>query len=63
MFQYTQVPGTVVLADSNTVDNFETVESYLELPETCDLLQQLGVDSDKLKGVVAAWALRKAGLE
>jgi hypothetical protein len=66
MFQYSggSSGNVVTLADSNTVDSFETVEGYLDdLSETCDLLQQLGADTEKLKGVVAGWALRKAGLD
>jgi len=55
--------NTVELADSATVDGFETLESYLDLQEAVELLQALGVNNEKLRGVVAASALRRAGLE
>jgi len=57
------IGNSVVLADGNTVDVFESLEDYSDLSSLCDMLQELGVDNDKLRGVVAAWALRKAGLE
>lgn len=55
--------NAVELAEGDTVDAFETLESYLDLENAVILLQALDADNDKLKGAVAAWALRKAGLE
>lgn len=55
--------STVLVADSNTVDSFETLEGYLDLTEAVELLQALGVEDNKLRGVVTGWALRKAGLD
>jgi hypothetical protein len=57
------VADSVVLATGDAVDSFETLENYLSLEEAALLLSELGVDNDKLRGLVAAWALRKAGLE
>lgn len=53
----------IELASSDTVDHFETLEGYLGLEEATTLLAGLSVDNEKLRGLVAAWALRKAGLE
>jgi len=57
------ISNSVVLADSNAVDTFESLEDCSDLSSLCDLLAELGADNDKLIGLVAAWALRKAGLE
>lgn len=53
----------IELADSDTTDAFETLSNYIEMDEAVTLLQGLGVDDEKLKGVVCSLALRQAGLE
>lgn len=53
----------VELADSSATDSFEVLTGHLELPEAVSLLQELGVDDDKLRGLVCANALRQAGLD
>jgi len=54
---------SVVLTTGDAVDTFETLEDNFGLEELVVMLQTLDVAHDKLRGMVAAWALRKAGLE
>jgi hypothetical protein len=54
---------SVTLAGGDAVDAFETLEGCLDLEAAVGLLQELGVNNDNLRGLVAAWALRKAGLD
>lgn len=55
--------SSVEIADSDHVDYFETLESHLDLDGAVELLVALDVNTEKLKGLVCGWALRKAGLE
>jgi len=53
---------TVERADASTTDSFITLVDNLDLPDAVSLLQELGVDDGKLRGLVYGWALDKAGL-
>lgn len=59
MFTY----DTVMLADSDVVETFGTLVNYLSVLEVVEMLQALGVTTDKLRGLVCAHALSEAGLE
>lgn len=59
MFMY----DTVMLADSDTAETFGTLVNYLSVLEVVEMLQALGVTTDKLRGLVCAHALSEAGLE
>lgn len=62
MFAY-GVGNTVELAGSDETETFGTLVNYIDREEVVNMLQALGVTTDKLRGLVCAHALSEAGLE
>jgi len=57
-----QVHESVVILDSDAQDVFQNLVDNSSLQDIVTLLNELGVDNDKLKGAVYGWALNEAGL-
>lgn len=54
---------TVTLVYGDAQDAFANLVGYISMEDAVNLLREVGVDNDKLKGLVCAHALSEVGLD